>query len=67
MNDTSYPVPDRSRVRLFGSRGSSDKQAIHESIDDALYGVVSYQIGDQPFATPTMIWRYGDYQALVPC
>lgn len=61
MNDTSYPVTDRSRVRLFGGRGSNDRQAIHEIIDAALYGVVSYQIGDQPFATPTMVWRHGDY------
>ncbi|WP_051320558.1 pyridoxamine 5'-phosphate oxidase family protein [Cupriavidus sp. amp6] len=61
MNDTSYPVTDRSRVRLFGGRGSNEKQAIHEIIDAALYGVVSYQIDDQPFATPTMVWRHGDY------
>jgi len=61
MNDTSYPVTDRSRVRLFGGRGSNDRQAIHEIIDAALYGVVSYQIDDQPFATPTMVWRHGDY------
>ncbi|MCY1266589.1 hypothetical protein D9M68_136300 [compost metagenome] len=67
MNDTSYPFTDCSRVRRFGRRGSNDKPAIHEIIDAALYGEVSYQIGDQPFATPTMIWRHGDYQTLVPC
>jgi ferredoxin-NADP reductase/nitroimidazol reductase NimA-like FMN-containing flavoprotein (pyridoxamine 5'-phosphate oxidase superfamily) len=56
-----YPVTDRSRVRLFGGRGSNDKSAIHGVIDSALYGVVSYVIDGQPFATPTMVWRQGEY------
>ncbi|TXI85310.1 MAG: hypothetical protein E6Q40_07900, partial [Cupriavidus sp.] len=60
MNDLGYPVTDRSRVRLFGGRGSNDKAAIHDIIDAALYGVVSWQLEDQPYATPTMVWRHGD-------
>ncbi|WP_181184580.1 pyridoxamine 5'-phosphate oxidase family protein [Cupriavidus pinatubonensis] len=62
MNETtSYPITDRSRVRLFGGRGSNEKQAIHEIIDATLHGAVSYHIDGQPFATPTMVWRHGDH------
>lgn len=61
MNPLHYPVTDRSRIRLFAGRGSNEKAAIHEVIDSALYGVVSYVVDGQPFATPTMVWREGDH------
>jgi|GEM_PF-51339 len=61
MKSTHYPVTDRSRIRLFAGRGSNERSAIHEVIDSALYGVVSYAIEGQPFATPTMVWRQGDH------
>jgi len=61
MATADYPVTDRSRIRLFAGRGSNDKAAIHGVIDSALYGVVSYAIDGQPFATPTMVWRQGEY------
>jgi ferredoxin-NADP reductase/nitroimidazol reductase NimA-like FMN-containing flavoprotein (pyridoxamine 5'-phosphate oxidase superfamily) len=61
MSEADYPVTDRSRVRLFAGRGSNEKAAVHAVIDSALYGVVSYVIDGQPFATPTMVWRQGEY------
>ncbi len=61
MSEADYPVTDRSRVRLFAGRGSNEKTAVHAVIDSALYGVVSYVIDGQPFATPTMVWRQGEY------
>ena len=61
MAATDYPVSDRSRIRLFAGRGTNDKSAIHAVVDSALYGVVAYAIDGQPFATPTMVWRQGEY------
>lgn len=56
----AYPVTDRSRVRLFGGRGIYARKDIAEVVDLSLYGVVSYVIDGQPFATPTIVWREGD-------
>lgn len=61
MSEPHYPVTDRSRVRLFGGRGSNRKQDVYEVIDRSLYGVIAYAIDGQAFATPTMVWRDGDY------
>jgi ferredoxin-NADP reductase/nitroimidazol reductase NimA-like FMN-containing flavoprotein (pyridoxamine 5'-phosphate oxidase superfamily) len=56
-----FQVTERSRVNLFGNRGSHRKDGIYAAIDGSLYGTVAYSIADQPYATPTMIWRRGDY------
>jgi ferredoxin-NADP reductase/nitroimidazol reductase NimA-like FMN-containing flavoprotein (pyridoxamine 5'-phosphate oxidase superfamily) len=56
-----FEVTERSRVSLFGNRGSHRKDDIYTAIDGSLYGMVAYSIADQPYATPTMIWRRGDY------
>ncbi|MEH2512688.1 ferredoxin-NADP reductase/nitroimidazol reductase NimA-like FMN-containing flavoprotein (pyridoxamine 5'-phosphate oxidase superfamily) [Nitrobacteraceae bacterium AZCC 1564] len=56
-----FPVTQRSKLQLFGIRGSHQKSDIYAAIDSSLYGTVAYTIGDQPFATPTMVWRQDDY------
>src|SRR5258708_39796553 len=56
-----FEVTERSRVELFGNRGSHSKDDVYAAIDGSLYGTIAYSIGDQPYATPTMVWRRGDY------
>jgi ferredoxin-NADP reductase/nitroimidazol reductase NimA-like FMN-containing flavoprotein (pyridoxamine 5'-phosphate oxidase superfamily) len=56
-----FQVTERSRVQLFGNRGSHRKDDVYNAIDGSLYGTIAYSIGDQPYATPTMVWRRGDY------
>ncbi len=56
-----FEVTERSRVQLFGNRGSHRKEDVYAAIDGSLYGTIAYSIGDQPYATPTMVWRRGDY------
>lgn len=60
MSD-EFELTERSRVSLFGSRGSHRKDDVYAAIDASLYGTVAYSIDDQPYATPTMVWRRGDY------
>jgi ferredoxin-NADP reductase/nitroimidazol reductase NimA-like FMN-containing flavoprotein (pyridoxamine 5'-phosphate oxidase superfamily) len=57
----SFETTDRSRVRLFGARGNYRKHAVYEMIDSSLYGTVAYNVDGLPYATPTMLWRQGDY------
>jgi ferredoxin-NADP reductase/nitroimidazol reductase NimA-like FMN-containing flavoprotein (pyridoxamine 5'-phosphate oxidase superfamily) len=56
-----FEITERSRVSLFGNRSSHRKDDIYAAIDASLYGTIAYSIGDQPYATPTMIWRRGEY------
>ena len=56
----SGPVSDRIRVRRKPERGRYDRATIDAILDDAIVGHVGYLIDDQPFVTPTAIWRQGD-------
>src|SRR4249920_692756 len=51
---------DRTRVRRLPDRGHYDRATIDAILDAALIGHVGYVIDEQPFVTPTSIWRQGD-------
>jgi nitroimidazol reductase NimA-like FMN-containing flavoprotein (pyridoxamine 5'-phosphate oxidase superfamily) len=54
------PASDRVRVRRKPERGHYDRATIDAILDSAIVGHVGYLIDDQPFVTPTAIWRQGD-------
>ncbi len=59
--DTSVPPSDRMRARRMPKRGAYDSATINAVLDAALMCHVGYVIDGQPYVTPTMHWRDGDY------
>ncbi|GEO83404.1 MULTISPECIES: pyridoxamine 5'-phosphate oxidase family protein [Alphaproteobacteria] len=59
--EKSYPVTPRNRVKRLHERGAYDREAVHAVLDSALLCHVAYVIDGQPFCTPTMHWREGDW------
>jgi uncharacterized protein len=60
MDDASYPVTERNRVRRRHERGRFDKATIYDILDSAMVAHIAYTIGGQPYCTPTGFWREGD-------
>lgn len=58
---TCYPVTERNRVKRLHERGSYDRAAVHAILDAAMLCHVAYAIDGQPFCTPTLFWREGDW------
>ncbi len=60
MNDASYPITQRNRVKRTPDRGRFDKATIYDILDSAMVAHIAYTIDGQPFCTPTGFWREGD-------
>jgi len=60
MDDASYPVTERNRVRRRHERGRFDKATIYDILDSAMVAHIAYTIDGQPYCTPTGFWREGD-------
>jgi hypothetical protein len=60
MNDASYNVSERNRVRRKPDRGRFDKTTIYDILDSAMVAHIAYTIDGQPYCTPTGFWREGD-------
>lgn len=56
---TSYAVSERNKVRRLHERGSYDHDAVFAVIDATPISHVAYVIDDQPYVTPTLVWRDG--------
>jgi len=60
MNDASYSVTERNRIRRKPDRGRFDKATIYDILDSAMVAHIAYTIDGQPYCTPTGFWREGD-------
>ena len=58
---SSYPITPRSKVKRFHERGDHERAAVHAVLDAAMLAHVAYVIDGQPYCTPTMHWRVGDW------
>lgn len=57
----AFPVTPRNRVRRLHERGSYDREVIYPILDSAFLSHVAYVIDGQPYCTPTIHWREGDW------
>ena len=60
MNEASFPVTDRNRVRRTPDRGRFDRATVYDILDGAMFAHIAYVIDGQPYCTPTGFWREGD-------
>jgi nitroimidazol reductase NimA-like FMN-containing flavoprotein (pyridoxamine 5'-phosphate oxidase superfamily) len=60
MNDTSFPVTNRNRVRRRQERGRFDRATVYDILDSAMVAHIAYVIDGQPYCTPTGFWREDD-------
>ncbi|WP_210271770.1 pyridoxamine 5'-phosphate oxidase family protein [Peteryoungia desertarenae] len=65
MNDRpdpqSFPVTPRNRAKRLHERAAYDRDAVYAVLDAALLCHVAYVIDGQPYCTPTIHWREGDW------
>lgn len=59
--DNSFSATPRSRIKRLHQRGSYDHQAVFAVLDSAFLCHVAYVIDGQPYCTPTIHWREGDW------
>lgn len=57
----SYPVTPTNKVKRMHERGSYDREAVYAILDSAFLCHVAYVIDGQPYCTPTIHWREGDW------
>lgn len=57
----TYPITDRNKVKRAHERGSYDRETVHAILDAAMLCHVAYVIDGQPYCTPTIHWRSGDW------
>jgi nitroimidazol reductase NimA-like FMN-containing flavoprotein (pyridoxamine 5'-phosphate oxidase superfamily) len=55
------PPSERMRVKRLPKRGRYETATINAILDAGLLCHVGYVIGGQPYVTPTMHWRDGEY------
>jgi nitroimidazol reductase NimA-like FMN-containing flavoprotein (pyridoxamine 5'-phosphate oxidase superfamily) len=60
MDDTSFPITNRNRVRRRQERGRFDRATVYDILDSAMVAHIAYVIDGQPFCTPTGFWREDD-------
>lgn len=57
----SFPITPRNRVKRVHERATYDRKAVYDVLDAALLCHVAYVIDGQPYCTPTIHWREGDW------
>jgi nitroimidazol reductase NimA-like FMN-containing flavoprotein (pyridoxamine 5'-phosphate oxidase superfamily) len=60
MDDTSYPITNRNRVRRRPERGRFDRATVYDILDSAMVAHIAYVLDGQPYCTPTGFWREDD-------
>jgi nitroimidazol reductase NimA-like FMN-containing flavoprotein (pyridoxamine 5'-phosphate oxidase superfamily) len=58
---SSYPISPRNRVKRFHETASYDRAEVHAVLDAGMLCHVAYVINGEPYCTPTMHWRRGDW------
>jgi nitroimidazol reductase NimA-like FMN-containing flavoprotein (pyridoxamine 5'-phosphate oxidase superfamily) len=63
ISDTSksYPITARNRVKRFHETASYDRTLVHGILDAGMLCHVAYVIAGEPYCTPTLHWRIGDW------
>lgn len=57
----SFPVTPRNRAKRLHGRAAYDRDAVYAVLDAGLLCHVAYVIDGQPYCTPTIHWREGDW------
>lgn len=57
----TFPVTPRNRAKRLHERAAYDRDAVYAVLDAALLCHVAYVIDGQPYCTPTIHWREGDW------
>lgn len=58
---TTFPVTPRNRAKRLHERAAYDHEAVYAILDSSFLCHVSYVIDGQPYCTPTIHWREGDW------
>lgn len=58
---TDYPQTPLNRVKRNPRRAVYDRATVHAILDAAMICHLAYQIDDQPYCTPTIHWREGEW------
>ena len=59
--ENSFPVTPVNKVKRMHERGAYDHDSVYAILDSAILCHVSYVIDGQPYCTPTIHWREGDW------
>jgi nitroimidazol reductase NimA-like FMN-containing flavoprotein (pyridoxamine 5'-phosphate oxidase superfamily) len=57
----TYPITDRNRAKRLHERAKYDRKSVYAILDAGFLCHVAYVIDGQPFCTPTIHWRKGDW------
>eukprot|EP01035_Chromulina_nebulosa_P001419 gene1419-1892_t len=57
----TFPVTSRNKVKRVYERAAYDRDAVYAVLDAAMLCHVAYVIDGQPYCTPTIHWREGDW------
>lgn len=57
----SFPVTPRNRAKRLHERATYDREAVFAVLDASFVCHVAYVIDGQPYCTPTIHWREGDW------
>ena len=58
---TDYPQTPLNRVKRNPKRAVYDRETVHAILDAAMICHLAWQIDDQPYCTPTIHWREGEW------
>lgn len=58
---TDYPQTPLNRIKRNPKRAIYDRATVHAILDGAMTCHLAYQIDDQPYCTPTIHWREGEW------
>jgi hypothetical protein len=61
MQETSFPITDKTEITRLAKRGSYDKETIYSILDEALFCNLAFNLEGQPFQIPTGFCRIGDF------
>ena len=57
----SYPVTSRNKAKRMRERAKYDAETVYALLDSALFCHIAYVVDGQPYCTPTLFWRRGNY------
>lgn len=57
---SNFPTSERSKIRRHPERGSSDREQIHEMLDEGLLAHIAFVSDGQPVVIPMAYARLGD-------
>lgn len=61
VEPNTFPVTPRNKAKRMHERAAYDRDSVYAILDSAFLCHVSYVIDGQPYCTPTIHWREGDW------